>query len=254
MNASAAFTFFVLALTCSVSSFAQAYMPQTQVQASAEQSQLSNGTPNWRAQSLRIARKLSAGELGEISLTQTRRFGLNDQQISGLYASPLTENLTATLSASLSPSHRVLAKRSLDAALQYEFLPTWLVHAGLSNKRYSAANVNQASLTLEHYFSSFSLAGTWKPARTLGVGANSADLRGTYYYGNANSIGVIVSSGREAATIDAGTVALTDVRGAALVGRHWLSTHWAFSYALSSERQGRFYTRQSVHLGAEFIF
>jgi len=259
MNVLAAFTFIVPVLTWSASCVAQVdtlqiYTPQTQVEASAEQSQLSNGTPHWYAQSLRIARKTSPRELGELTLTQTRRFGLDDHQISGLYVLPLTNKLTATLGAGLSPSHRVLAKHSLDASLQYQLQPTWLVHAGLSNRRYSKTTVNQASLTLEHYFSNFSLAGTWKPARALGVGASSADLRGTYYYGNANLIGVIVSSGREAVTIDASTVVLADVRGAALVGRHWLSSHWALKYALSNQRQGRFYNRQSVHLGAEFIF
>lgn len=241
-------------LTATAACFAQTGNPQTLIELSAESSYLSNGSPDWRYETLRVARKLSPRDVKELTLSQTQRFGLDDQQISGLYATPLSDKVTAVLSASISPSHRVLARHGADATLQYEFAPAWLAHAGLSNRRYNTVNVNQASLTLEHYFSSFSLAATWRPARALDTNASSAELRGTYYYGSTNSIGFIASSGQEATTVNANTVLLADVRTAALLGRHWLSPQWAINYAVARTLQGSFYNRNSVHLGAEYIF
>ena len=233
---------------------AQADDLQTLAGFSAESSHMSNGSPDWRSETLRVARKSGPRDVRELGLTQTRRFGLDDRQIGGLYVTPLSGQATLSLGGRISPSHRVLARHELEATLQYEFAPAWLAHAGLGNRRYNTANINSASLALEHYFSSFSLSAAWRPVRALGVNASSTELRGTYYYGNANSIGLIASSGQEASTVNATTVLLVDVRSTALLGRHSLSRQWALSYALSRTWQGGFYRQDSVHLGAEYTF
>ncbi|WP_309680683.1 YaiO family outer membrane beta-barrel protein [Polaromonas sp.] len=227
---------------------------QTQLELGAESSRLSNGSPDWRELSARITRKLGPRDVRELTLTQTRRFGLDDQQLSGLYSTPLSDKLTATLGANISPSHRVLAKLGVEGTLQYEFAPAWLLHAGVGDKRYDTVHVQQASLMLEHYFSSFSVTAAWRPVRALGVNASSAELRGSYYYGDANFAGVIVSSGQEATSVNANTVLLADVRAVAFLGRHWLSRQWAVNYAITSTRQGSFYNRNSVRLGAQYLF
>lgn len=244
--------FSALALTMPV--MAETTIAQTGAELSTESSQLSNGSPDWNELSLRIHRKRGPRDVKELTLTQTRRFGLEDQQISGLYAAPITDKLTATFGANVSPSHRVLARHGIDGTLQYEFAPGWLAHAGLGDRRYDNVNVTQGSLVLEHYFSSFSVSAAWRPVRALGVNASSSELRGSYYYGDSNSIGLIVSSGQEATTVSANTVLLADVRAAALLGRHWLGRQWSLSYAISTTRQGNFYNRNSVRLGAQYLF
>lgn len=228
--------------------------PRTHAEFSVETSQLSNDSPDWRAHSLRLSQSAGPREVGEVTLAHTNRFGLDDHQLSAYYATALSGQLTASLGASISPSHRVLAKGGLETALQYEFAPAWLAHAGLSTKRYSTTHVNQASLTLEHYFSSFRMTAAWRPVRALGVKASSVELRGAYYYGNANSVGFIVSSGREATSVNANTVLLADVRSTALLGRHWLNPQWAINYAVARNRQGSFYNQSSVRLGVQYVF
>ena len=249
---------FLAALTSSLATImpaiADTAVAQTQVELSAESSRLSNGSPDWQELSLRINQQRGQRNVKELTLAQTSRFGLDDQQISGVYATPLTDRLTATLAASVSPSHRILARHGIDGALQYEFAPAWLVHAGLASKRYDSVSVNQASLMLEHYFSSFSASAAWRPVRALGVSSSSTELRGYYYYRDNSYIGVIVSTGQEATSVNASTVLLADVRATALLGRHWLSRQWAISYAITSTRQGSFYNRNSVRLGAQYLF
>ncbi len=227
---------------------------QTELEFGAESSHLSNGSPNWQAQSLRLTHKPALREVRELTLTRTERFGLEDSQISGLYSSPLSDKLTASLGANISPSHRVLARQGVEGALQYEFAPAWLAHAGLATTRYDKTHVNQASLMLEHYFSSFSIAAAWRPVRASGVNSSGTELRGSYYYGDANFVGVILTSGREATTVNANTVLLADVRAAALLGRHWVSRQWAVNYAITNTRQGSFYTRNSARLGVQYLF
>ncbi|MDO8248182.1 MAG: YaiO family outer membrane beta-barrel protein [Rhodoferax sp.] len=245
---------FISFLAASASALSETGVAQTQAELSFESSHLSNNSPDWRAESLRITHKRGPREVRELALTHTRRFGLDDSQFSGSYSTALSDKLTATVGANFSPSHRVLARQGLDAAIQYEFAPAWLAHAGLGTKRYDTANVNQASLGLEHYFSSFSVAAAWRPVRALGINASSTELRGTYYYGDANSVGLIVSSGQEATSVNANTVLLADVRATAILGHHKLGRYWAVNYALTRNRQGSFYNQNSVHLGAEYVF
>ena len=224
------------------------------IELSTESSRLSNGTPDWRETSMRLTSKLNRQTVRSVVLSQTNRFGLDDHEISGSLSAPASDQLTATVSGSFSPTHRVLARHSLEGSLQYEFAPAWLIHGGLGQRRYDATRVDLASLTLEHYFSSFSVSVAWKPVQALGARSESAELRVSYYYGDANSAGLIISSGREATSTRPGTVVLADVRATALLGRHWLNRQWAVNYALSRTQQGNFYTRNSVRLGAEYAF
>ena len=225
-----------------------------QAEVAAESSRLSNGSPDWRTLSLRIAHKRGPRDLTELTLLDSSRFGLNDQQIGALVAAPVTDRLTATFAAQASPSHRVLARHGGDVNLQYEFAPAWLLHTGAGFRRYDDASVTQASVMLEHYFSSFSAAAAWRPVRALGVSASSAELRGAWYYGEASSVALVLSRGQEAATVAASRVEVADVRSLALFGRHQIDPKWSLSYALGRTRQGNFYNQNSIRLGAQYIF
>ena len=227
---------------------------QTSVELSGEVFRLSNDTPDWRAQSARITYKHGPRDVREVTLTRTSRFGLTDQQIGGVYSMPSGDRLTATLAANFSPSHRVLARHGVDASLQYEFAPAWLLHGGLGNNRYDQVNVNQGRLALEHYFSSFSVVAAWRPVRAFGVDTASSEFRANYYYADHSFVGVSVSHGREATFVNAGSVVLANVRSAALTGRHELPRHWAIRYALTHTRQGDFHSRDGVQLGVEYRF
>lgn len=226
----------------------------TTVEVAHEHESLSNGLDDWRETSLQIGHTYAPRQAAGLSLRQTRRFGLDDTAIGLTWSQPLGERLTASLEASVSPTHHVLARHALDASLQYEFSPAWLVHTGLKNTQYDNASVNQGLLMLEHYVSSFSGSLAWRPVGALGTHAHSIELRGYYYYGNKSLIGVIVASGQEATTVSNQTVALADVRSVAFTGRHWVRDDWAVTYALTRTRQGSFYNRNGVRLGVQHAF
>lgn len=241
---------------CSAAQQAQADEAARPVTAelSAERQQLSNGGPDWTEQSLRLNRALGPRQLVEASLVQASRFGLHDEQLAATYVHPLAAKLSATVDASLSSTHHFLPQHSLGLLLQYEFAPAWLVHGGIKNTRYSDASIDQATLAIERYVSSFSWAAVWRPVWALGTSTSSAELKGSYYYGDKNVVTFAVASGQEATQVNSSLVTLADVRSVSLSGRHWVSRDWAVTYVLNSARQGDYYTRNGLRLGVQYTF
>lgn len=226
---------------------------QTSVGVAAGREQLSNDTPDWRESTLQVRHTFSRHHLLDLSLGETDRFGLGDTRVGAVYARPLADRLSATISAEWSPTHRVLAEQAVGGMLQYEFAPAWLVHAGGKTTGYDAVRVNQATLMLERYVSSFSWAAAWRPVRAYGTTVHGVDLRAAYYYGDANSVALTVAAGEEAAAIG-DAVVLTDVRSIALTGRHFLNRSWSVAYAFGRTRQGDFYTRNGIHIGVQYAY
>lgn len=234
---------------------AQATEPVTRAAVTAEHSSLDRGYADWSSVGVRIGRHWSQRQLAELELTQTRRFGLDDTELAVGGAAPLGDALTGSLRVTHSPTHRVLPQSSFGGALQYEFRPAWLLHGGLRHTRYATTDVNQASVMLEHYFGNFSALGAVHTVRAFGQTRHVGELRAAWYYADRSSVGVIASSGEEAAQVAAGAVALARVRSLALVGRHALGQGpWAVRYGLHHVRQGGFYTRSGATLGVERDF
>jgi YaiO family outer membrane protein len=215
---------------------------------------LSNGSPNWQGIDVQLTHQIAERHLVAAALRETRRFGLSDTQLEVAYSLPLTQKLTGILEAGASPTHRVLPRKSQGATLQYEFAPAWLIHLGGKNTRYENDSVNQGTLMLEHYFSSFRLAAVWHPTRAFGATVHGGELRVDYYYGDHDSVGISVAAGEEAAAIDQRGVVISDVRAVGISGRHWMSPDWALRYDLGNIRQGDFYTRNGVRLGVQYAF
>lgn len=251
----------ILALQAGKPVFAQDKQPaaaKTRIELALESDKLNNQLPGWRGQSLRIAHGTGPRDVREIELQQTRRFGLDDQQIQGVYVTPLGSALTATLAAQFSPTHRSLARHGVEGTLQYEFAPAWLALGGYSHTRFDTNKVQQASVGLEHYFSDFSLAALLRTGRSLGARTHGFSTRAAYYYAQSSSIGFMASSGQETSLLASpqvgSTVLLSDVRAITLVGRHQLVPQWSVSYALGRIKQGNFYQRTSARVGVQYTF
>lgn len=226
----------------------------TSVEVSHERNHLNNGSPDWKETGLRLSHSLGKYRQVDVGVVETRRFGLKDTQVSAGYTLPLAPQWVVGLEGNYSNTHRVLAKHGVGLTSQYEFAPAWLAHLGLKHTRYDATTVNQASVGLEHYFSSFSWLVSFSPVRASGTSAYSGSVRGNYYYGDRNSVGLIAAVGEEATPVGGNNVVIADIKSIALVGRHWVSPQWAVNYALGSTSQGSFYTRNGARLGAQYTF
>lgn len=224
------------------------------LQLSGEHNRLDKGLPDWNEVAVRYSRQWQRRELADVALLQAKRFGETDSQVEAGYVRPLGPRLTASAQLSFSPDHHFLAKYSVDAGAQYEFMPAWLLHTRLRHTRYETASVNQATLMLERYVGNYSASLAWRPVRALGTHASGFEFRGNRYYGDDSYVGLIASSGREATQVGGGNIELADVRSAALVGRHRLDPGWSVTYALHRTRQGGFYSRTGLSAGVQHNF
>ena len=249
----AALTALTLALL-SLAAAAQETAPVNRLQLSAEHDRLDRGLANWDEVSLRYSRQWQRRELAEVVVTSARRFGQSDSQLEAAYSRPFGPLLTASAQLSFSPEHHFLPRQGIDAGLQYEFMPAWLVHTRLRHTSYDTASVDQATLMLERYAGDYSGSVAWRPVRALGTHASGFELRASRYYGDDSFLGLIASAGQEATQLGAGAIELADVRSLALVGRHRLAAGWSLTYALSRTRQGGFYRRTGFSAGVQHNF
>lgn len=243
----------VLALLTPLTGLAQEDKPANSIGLSVGREHLSNGSPDWTETQLQFNHRIGTRHVVGATLTQTERFGLRDSQLGLAYTLPAHQDWTVTLEANASGTHRVLPQRSIGAAAQVEFAPSWLLHAGLKTTSYDNATVNQSMLMLERYAGNMSASLAWRPSHAYGTTVHAYEARANYYYGERDAIGLILAAGREAANIGP-SVALASVNAAALVGRHWLDRQWAVSYGIIRTRQGEIYTRNGINLGLQYAF
>ena len=215
---------------------------------------LSNGSPDWQDTGVDISHRFASREYLGVSLHDVKRFGLEDSTAGASYLRPLTAQLAASVEGSVSPGANFLPRNSLLGTLQYEFAPAWLLHGGLRSASYAEDHVTEGLLRLERYIGDFSWTVTWKPVHALGSYAQSFELRGSYYYGEHNMVGVIAATGREATSVAPQEVVLASVSSIALLGRHHLIDRWALTYSLYQVKQGTFYTRTGGRLGVQYSF
>jgi YaiO family outer membrane protein len=78
-------------------------------------------------------------------------------------------------------------------------------------------------------------------------------LRGSYYYSDVSSVGIILAAGQEATSLGQ-SVVLASIRSAAIVGRHRINADWALTYTFAHTRQGDFYQRNSTNVGVQYTF
>lgn len=229
--------------------------PSSHVGVLTEFSHLSNGTPDWSSVTLQVGRQWNKRTGVNAELTQTRRFGEDDTEAAVEGYAPLSPTLTLSGRLAASPTHRVLARDSAGASLQWEFRKAWLLHTGLRHTRYPSVDITEGSLMLEHYFGDFGALAGVRSVRGFGTTEYVGELRGAWYYSDTSSISLIATDGNEASQAGPGSVVLTHVSALALVGKHTLGAGpWLVRYGLHYVRQGSLYNRSGATLGVQRDF
>ena len=243
-----------LAMGAPLLAAAQSAELPTSVELGYAREHLSNDSPDWQDTGIDITHRFGAREYLGVSLHDAKRFGVEDVSAAAFYLMPLSDKVAASIEGSLSPGASFLPQKMLAATLQYEFAPAWLLHGGLKSASYAQDHVTEGSLKLERYVSDFSWSVGWKPVHALGRYAQSFEVRGNYYYGARNMVGIIAAYGQEATSVAPDEVVIADVRSIALLGRHHLTPRWALTYAITRTEQGTFYTRTGGRLGVQYSF
>lgn len=243
----------VFSLMYSTSTLADDKPRRTTVSASLSGETLGDGVSDWSERAVRVRRDFARRTLAELGVASTRRFGLTDSQISATGVWPMGEKWTASVDGAYSSTHRILPRHGVGGALQYEFKPAWLVRGGARTTRYDEDRVNQASLSLEHYFKDYGVTVSWLPTHVFGVTAHSYAVQAGWYYGDRDSVSLTLATGREATTVARG-VELGKVQSVGVGGRHMLSPAWAANYGVSYTRQADLYTRKGLSVGLAYSY
>lgn len=211
---------------------------------------LDNDNSDWTSTTFTAARhgRERSWLLGQWQSLQ--RFDVTDNQyLIGGYGA-VGRRLGLTLAGSFSPDHRLVPENSVTGDLGLALNDAWTAHLGGTHSHFSQENATTLQTGIEFQRRPWRLGYTFSNGRLQsGKSGNSHSATSDWYYGQSNQIGVALGTGGQAIRIDPDTVVITDVRSAALAGRHWLSSVWGFSYSYGSTRQGEFYTRRGGSLG-----
>jgi YaiO family outer membrane protein len=152
----------------------------------------------------------------------------------------------------------------LGAAAKADYLPEWSGQAHLlarvapatslllayRHAQYAATHNDTVSLTAEHYLDRFRLAYTLYRGDTADAPHTYSHVaRVDYYYAEPNWVGVQYVNGKEAESDGAGGLLVSDVEGAAVLGRHALTSDWSLVWALTWHEQGELYQRAGFDVG-----
>jgi len=243
-----------------------------QVEAGVGVDHLSNGAPDWRQVDLSLRRQLVPRSVAELSLRSTRRSGLTDEELGAAVGLPLDRRWSLALAATLSPSHRVLARGSARLELTRDLDHGWVAGANFGRRLYSDGGNSQWGLGLERYVAAWRVATGVGQTRLDGGGA-ATNLRlqlDRYFADERGRIGVIVASGRELEGVPAVPGANADlidqrVRTLAVTGAWPLAPAWALTAEASQVRYSDIqrrsvavasapYRRSGVRLGVRHDF
>jgi YaiO family outer membrane protein len=230
--------------------------PANAIEAGGSYDALNQGFSYWQSQYLFAEHRFAPHQVLYGQIEHTRRFDLDDGQLSLGYYHPLSREWLLLLEGTASPTHEVLPQWSglvnIGRNLPYAFR----AELGYRHSDYRPNAADLGTFTLERYFSQYRAAYTLYLGKPEGAGSASAHrFAFSYYYTDFSSVTLAYTTGREVENVGPPTgIISTDVRDVSLYGRHWLSRDWALTYGVHWHEQGHLYTRQGVRIGVRRAF
>lgn len=195
---------------------------------------LTPDSPDWTDTELRYRDVLAARKVLLARVTRTSRFDLDDTTVAAGAYWPLGERDTLFVEGSYSPSHRVLARGSAQAAWARHWGGGWGTQLGVRHVGYTATDVTLGELMLERYVGDYRFAYTYAPSRSSTAGnAAGHRLQGGWFYGDFSSAQLVLAAGDEVDRPSAtGTVTPTEVRVVALFGLQQIGCRWGVGWSV----------------------
>ncbi|WP_162299608.1 YaiO family outer membrane beta-barrel protein [Pseudomethylobacillus aquaticus] len=224
-----------------------------QVELSLFQDFLSRGNRNWQGVQLDLIHRIGPRQVVYGALRRSERFDETDHELmAGAYL-PLNQRLTLNVEGMYSPAHKVVARNSLLASLQYALDDGWVLHAGVRHAEYNASSATLLPLGVERYVGNWRFAYSPTPIFTEGRTLYNHRIQVSRYYHDNSFITASYSRGEESDQF-LSTFLISDVYSFGLNGRHWLNQDWAVSWQLNQTQQGDSYQRNGIGIGLRRAF
>lgn len=210
---------------------------------------LSNGLPGWDSQFVEIHFEEDAYRRYRLRLGRDVRYAEADISI-GLGAERSWESgWFAGLDAASSRSPAYQPELGYSGHLGKTLSDGWVVDLRYRQRAYTSTRVGTVVGTIEKYYGDYRFAYGLGWSRLQGT-ASFANHVATvnWYYGDRANIGLSVSTGNEAESLENGQVLETSVRGITLSGRREITRRVGLQWWLGLHDQGDYYRRRFVGL------
>jgi YaiO family outer membrane protein len=223
--------------------------PGTLLQFHAGYEHLSNGYRPWRSAGLEL-RAGGAGGRVHLAVEERARFSQVDHNITVGVERRVASRWVLAGEGQSSPSHGISATWGARGQVEFVTGRGWNLQASLLHRRYATASVVLGAMGVERYLSRYRAAYWFYRARLGRETSASHRVQGDLYYGPlSSSAGLSLSMGQEVENVGPSGILRTDVRAAAVVGRHWIDSTWFVAYEALVHEQGEFYTRRRTMVG-----
>ena len=206
---------------------------------------LSDDLPGWDAQFMELIYERDEQWLYALNVSRDARDGTGDVS-TGLRAnSTWASGWLAGVDLAMASSPKFVPETSASAHLSRILGNGWSTSLRMRYRDYSSATVSSVIGGVERYFADYRIAYELGSSHLHGASSfTNHVLAANWYYNDASSVGVSLSTGREAESIGGGRVLETDVSGVAVNGRHQLSERLGLQWWLGIHDQGDLYRRK----------
>jgi YaiO family outer membrane protein len=215
---------------------------------------LDNGYQDWREAGAELAWRGPPGRLFLFRARETDRYGLRDVEAAILATLPYAGNWSLSLEGSGTSSANVLPEWSAAATVARVLGNGWIASGSWKETRYTTSEVSMATVGLERYVGNYRFAYTAYLSRPHGEAWSPTHRLAASWYGEGlTRLEAGAARGRESENTPAGLIT-TDVRNLTLSGCLGISPALGLTMEFERQRQGDFYTRKAIRLGARVLF
>lgn len=231
----------------------------TEVEAGYNHENLNKGLDDWSSIFLAGEHQFKDFSKLYMSLTETKRFKITDYEYLIGYFSIINSKWNLLVDLSTSSTHKIRPKWSVFTQLQRSFKHGWNGYIGLRETDYNETDTHALSTVIERYWGNLRASYTLYATQVIAV-ATPADtfishqFAVDYYYGNKNTLGFSINSGKELEYNGRINPPVSNIFSSVFKGRHWFAKNWAVSYNLSLHEQGDLYKRSGNQIGLRYRY
>ena len=209
---------------------------------------LDNDQPNWDNQFVELRYDVDQSQHYAVGASRNSRNNASDLSLSVSGAWSWDKWITGA-SLSFADDPDVMSDLGAELYAGRSFNGGWVGTLRYRYRGYANATVSSVILNTEKYFGDFRVAYDLGLSRLHGASRfNNHVLTGNWFYADGASIGLSLSTGREAEAIGGGRVLETDVESISLNGRHPINDRTSLQWWLGIHDQGELYRRQFLGL------
>jgi len=216
---------------------------------------LTNDRGDWYEQSVAVGVDRDRRQIAYVSVRETERFGLKDREAGIGAMFEAAAGATFAVDATSSETHRVLARDSVGMQLSKSLGEGWVIGGGVKRSRYPASNSVLSNFSVEQYIGSWRFAYTAYLARATGTAYSSSHRLGAnYYFGDDLSAGFYAARGTELENMAGQGLRAMAVVNASANATWRITPDLSLSLDAERQKQGSFYTRRGIRIGARIGF